>query len=602
MKHITEKFENSRSISDLVEESRIDEGLKDIFKSLKEKFKKVVKYLKGLVVNVGSYFLPVDDEGNIQPAITPPTAGQAYKDGAINKSSTYVAMGKDESKIVNQKLNRKQAEALYGSGNSLQYWKRSVKECLEKSGKSINEVRMQNTDPEAKYNVIVDDAVLKTKIKMVLKNRKLARLLIWGAPGIGKTAILNSVLDEYEEFKDYNLIVKTLSNETPDNFTLPKYTIEDGQEKATDVPKTWLPVYKPTGDAAKDAELDEKCGKGLLFIDELSRATQQVLNVMLPLINEGSFNEYKMGSGWTIICASNRMEDEMSGQSELGNALANRFTQVYYEPCVKTWEKWAKDQNYISPLLLQWLSMPESENMSGGKFFYMDPNEDSNGDVTKLMCTPRAWTNAMRELAEYSETGSLEGWTIFDVPRDIIAMTLNSYVPAQAVDGFLAFLEVISRIGNFDQAVYDIWQNGGGSFKINKKDLNLITLPLAQLVCTAHADKLPTEEEFVNLANWLVAQNSDQLCSYTLDVFKNVFMSSVSETLRDVLFVLQIKLAKGMDDNLLNGYKDTYAAFTNKWGIDLESMPNYATGLRIISKKYQQAFKSAIINGVETLG
>ena len=598
MKNISEMFEDSRSMADVYNESQIDEGLKDILKKVKEKFKKVFNYLKGIVVKAGSYFLPVDDEGNIQPAITPMTSGQAYKDGAINTNSTFVALGKDEAKIVGYKANLSSAKKLYGSGNSIQYWNRMLKEALERNENIINEVKMQNEDPEAKYNVIVDDKMLKQHIKMVLKNRKLARLLIWGAPGIGKTAILNSVLEEYEEFKDYNLIVKTLSNETPDNFTLPKYTIEDGQEKATDVPKTWLPVYKPTGDAAKDAELDAKCGKGLLFIDELSRATQQVLNVMLPLVNEGNFNEYKMGSGWTIICASNRMEDEMSGQAELGNALVNRFKQVYYEPCVKTWENWAKTQNYISPLLLQWLNLPASENMSGGKFFYMDPNEDSDGSTTKLMCTPRSWTNAMRELAEYSETGKLEGWSIFDIPRNIIAMTLNSYVPASAVDGFLAFLEVISSIGNFDDAVRSVWQ--GGDFSLDKKKLNLVSLPLAQLICTAHADKLPTTEEFENLANFLVKQNSDQLASYVLDVFKNVFMGMVEDELRNHLFVMKKKIDKYPDK--LNAFKSTFTPFESKWGVGIEDMPDYSIGLKVISKKYQQAFKDATINGFEGLG
>lgn len=599
MKNISEMFEDSRSMAEVYNESQIDEGLKDILKKVKEKFKKVFNYLKGIVVKAGSYFLPVDDEGNILPAITPMTAGQAYKDGAINTSSTFVALGKDEAKIVGYKANLSAAKKLYGPGNSIQYWNRMLKEALERNENIINEVKLQNEDPEAKYNVIADDKMLKQHIKMTLKNRKLARLLIWGAPGIGKTAILESVLSEYEEFKDYNLITKSLSNETPDNFTLPKYTIEDGQEKATDVPKTWLPVYKPTGDAAKDAELDAKCGKGLLFIDELSRATPQVLNVMLPLVNEGKFNEYKMGSGWTIICASNRMEDEMAGQTELGNALVNRFKQIYYEPCVKTWENWAKNQNYISPLLLQWLSLPASENMSGAKFYYMDPNEENDGSApTKLMCSPRSWTNAMRDLAEYSATGDLEGWTIFDIPRNTIAMTLNTYVPASAVDAFLAFLEVISSIGNFDDAVRSVWQ--GGDFSLDKKKLNLVSLPLAQLICTAHADKLPTTEEFENLANFLVKQNSDQLASYVLDVFKNVFMGMVEDGLRNHLFVMKKKIDKFPDK--LNAYKSTFTQFESKWGVGIEDMPDYSIGLKVISKKYQQAFKDATINGFEGLG
>lgn len=612
MKNIQESFLYTRSIRDCINGSeQIDEGLKDWIKSIKNKFKQAFEYLKGVVVKVGSYFLPVGKDGEVLSAISPLTAGQAYADGLINPNNTCIVLDKAGAKIVGLKTKPSDAEKMYGSGNSIDYWRRGLKECEEirdinSESENINEVKLQNSDPQAKYNVIVDDDMLKKRIKMALKNDKLARLMIWGAPGIGKTAILMNVLDEMRsEFPDYRLIMKTLSNETPDNFTLPTYVDTDTGKKADDVPKTWLPVYKPSGDPALDLEADAACGKGLLFIDELSRATPQVLNVVLPLVNEGLFNGYKLGSGWTIVVASNRADDELSGQADIGNALANRFAQVYYEPTVKTWRKWADKQKYMSPLLLQWLSMPESENMSGGKFYYMDPNEDSDdGAVTKLMCTPRAWTNAMRELACYSHTGDLEGFTIFDIPREILAMTLNQYVPSDAIDSFLAFLDVIGKIGDFDRAVYDIWQNGGKGFKIDKKDLNKITLPIAQLVCSAHADKLPTEKEFENLSDWLVSMGSDQLASYVLDIFKTIFMGEIDDTLRNGAFVIGAKVKQwGADNPKLSIYNSSYDKFFKHWGISLEKMPDYMIGLRKVSAKFGASFKAAQVDDhVDALG
>lgn len=612
MKNIQESFIFTKTISESINEQQIDEGLKEVLSSIKSKFKQAWEYLKGVVAKFGVYFLPVDKEGNIMEAISPLTAGQAYKDGMINRDNTCVILDRAGSRIVGLKTKYDDAISLYGGGNSLSYWRKVLKECQELrdinilNEEKINEVKLQNEDPQAKYNVIVDNDKLKARVKMALKNKNLARLMIWGAPGIGKTAILMGVLDEMrKDFPDYQLIVKTLSNETPDNFTLPTYVETEGGKKADDVPKTWLPVYRPSGDPKKDAELDEACGKGLLFIDELSRATPQVLNVILPLVNEGIFNGYKLGSGWTIVVASNRAEDEMSGQADIGNALANRFAQVYYEPTVQTWRKWADQQNFISPLLLQWLSMPESENMSGGKFYYMDPNESMDGaGVTKLMCTPRAWTNAMRELACYSHTGTLEGFSIFDIDRDILAMTLNQYVPSDAIDSFLAFLEVISKVGNFDHVVHDIWQNGGKNFKLSKKDLNLVALPLAQLICSAHANQLPTQKEFENLASWLVSQGSDQLTSYVLDIYKNVFMGMIDDQLRDGTFVIATKIKQlGANDPKLEIYKSAYQKFFDKWGIKFEDMPDYMPGLKTISAKFREAFKSAIVDGhVDALG
>lgn len=613
MKQIQESFSEIKSIAYSIDEDRIDEGLKDLLRSIKDKFHTAFAYLRGVVAKIGVYFIPVDKDGNAMPAISPLTAGQAYKDGYINSNSTFVMLDRDGQKITSLKTKYSDARKLYGAGNSIGYWRKCIKECqairdINSDNQEINEVKLHNSDPQAKYNIIVDDDQLKKRISMAIKNRKLARLLIWGAPGIGKTAILNNVLNEMRtEFPDFNLIVKTLSSDTPDNFTLPTYCETEDGRRAEDVPKTWMPVYKPSGDPAIDAKRDEACGKGLLFIDELSRATPQVLNVILPLVNEGYFNGYKIGSGWTIVCASNRMDDEAAGQSELGNALVNRFSQVYYEPTVYTWRKWADKQRFISPLLLQWLSMPESENMSGGKFFYYDPNEEIDDEnVTKIMCTPRSWTNAMELLCCYAETATLEGFTIFDIPTDIIAMALNECVPATAVDSFLGFLEVIGKIGNFDDAVYDVWQNGGKRFKLDKKDLNKVTLPLAQLICSAHSDKLPTADEFKNLAEWLVSQNSDQLASYVLDVYKNVFMGMCpDEETRNMLFVYTSKKAKIMASNpaAMDVYKIASKKFCESWKITDDEIPDYSIGLKLIVAKYRDSFKSAVVGDhVDALG
>jgi MoxR-like ATPase len=646
MKNIQESFENIRGISEYIKtDAQINEGLKDWLKAVKDKFKKAWQYLKGIVVKLGTYFLPVDTNGEIMPAISPLTAGSAYNEGLINTDSTCVVLDKNGAKITGCTTKHEDALKLYGSGDSRQYWGKILEEgdqkqeiatiienymkdlaerrpdLLEETEKSryikselekINEVKLQNSDPEAKYNIIVDDDKLKNRIKMTLKNKKLARLMIWGAPGIGKSAILMKIIDEMRsEFPDYSLITKTLSSDTPDNFTLPTYVETEGGRKAEDVPKTWLPVYKPTGDPVKDAQLDEACGKGLLFIDELSRATPQVLNVILPLVNEGIFNGYNLGSGWTIVVASNRAEDEMSGQSNIGNALANRFAQVYYEPSVHTWRKWADKQHYISPLLLQWLSLPESENMSGAKYYYMDPNEDlDSGDPTKLMCTPRAWSNAMRILAEYSHTGSLEGFTIFDIDRDIIASALNECIPAQAIDSFLAFLDVIQKIGDFDRAVEAVWKNDGKGFSIAKKDLNKVTLPVAQLVCTSHNTSLPTEKEFVSLANWLTSCDSDQLASYVLDIFKSTFINTknvqLSTANTDAFFIAKLRIEKlkaAGKNNEAKLVENMYKQVCDNWGISINEIPNYYPGLQIITKKYGDSFKSAVVGDhIDALG
>ena len=153
MKNIQEKFDGIQSITEYINdnmEANVSEGLKDIFNAVKAKFKKAWEYLKGIVVKAGSYILPVDDNGEVIPAISNLTAGQAYVDGAINTSSTFVKMDKAGAKITGCKTKFEDALKLYGSGDSRKYWLRMLNENNKLELADINEVRLQNADPQAK--------------------------------------------------------------------------------------------------------------------------------------------------------------------------------------------------------------------------------------------------------------------------------------------------------------------------------------------------------------------------------------------------------------------------------------------------------------------
>lgn len=449
-------------------------------------------------------------------------------------------------------------------------------------------MKLQTLDPQAKYN-IVDIPALEKRIKLALSNHDLNRLLIYGGPGLGKTAILTSIIPE-----GYKLIVKTLSNETPDNFMLPKYVTVNGEDKATDIPKTWLPVYLPTGDPEMDKALDEKCGKGLLFIDELSRATQQVLNVILPLLNEGTFNGYKLGSGWTIIAASNRPEDDMCGQSDLGNALVNRFSILYFEPKADSWAKWATTQSYISPVLINWLKMGSNESMSGGKYFYWDPNEESNAESTKLMCTPRSWTNASRVLSAYTGINDMSGTSIFHIDKSILKLAFNECVPKEAVDAFISYCNILSQVTNLDELCESVWAGKGKV--IDKKKLLKLSLPLAQIIITSHSKKYPSKEEMTNFANWLVLNDSDQFCTYCLDIIEDVFAPQLNKYSRENIFVLN-KCYKEASDEDKNIYKSLFKPFLEAWGFTCETMPDWSDSVDILLDKYGDIIQNSIVDG-----
>ena len=629
MRNINESMARIESLTNYMQSKRedaVDEGIRDFMNKLKGKFATVVKFFKGIAAKISSkfpYWCPVEEteEGEFLPAVLPATMGTAMKEGYINKNTTVIELHGDAAKMSKYKGNGSTAKKLYPGKNSLEYWRSFVRESensqrplkefdtrpltmeqieeeynqqliaedFEYVGgtEEINEAQLKNVDPKSKFGVL-DTGRLKEWIKIRLEHPELPCLLIWGAPGIGKTAVLEAVLDEFSSSagKQYNLIVKLLSSETPENFTLPEYQGTGKDRRKHDIPASWMPLYAPTGDPTIDAQMDEALGKGLLFVDELSRATENVMNIMLALINERRFNEYKLGSGWTIICATNRPEDEESGQSMIGTALKNRFANKYYEPTTESWIEWAKKQNFMSPALLQWLSLPESESMSGGKFFYYDPNtEEDLEDPTAYICTPRSWTNAMKELRYYHHTGTLEGWNIFDIDDAIIEDVLGAYVPSNAIECFMSFLRILQSVGDVKQISEDIW--AGSKIPVDLSTIKKAAIPLAQVIVTMHANTLPTDDEFINLAKWIVGLNWGQMATYILDVFMNTFIIDAdADNYKRFIFASKTKRQNLPPANTaaING---TLSKTLSKYGISgIADFPDYSQGFAILGKKY----------------
>lgn len=595
MKNINESFSNIRSLRDSIKGEQIDEGLRDILKIVKDKFKRAWTYLKGVVTKLGSYFLKVDDNGEIIPAITPLTTGEAVREGNIDNRTTTVVLDKEGQKITGLRTSYNDVLKRYGKDDCISYWLEMVNESMDDEGNMINEVKLEHEDPEAGWNVIVDDAELKEEIEYAIESGD-SQLMIWGAPGIGKTAILKNVLNEMKEkFPDYSLITKTLSNETPDNFFLPKYVETERGEFAEDVPKTWLPVYKPSSDPVENQKRDEACGNGLLFLDELSRTPKQVTDVILPLINEKEFNGWKVGSGWSIICASNRPEDDR--QTALSKALLNRFSHIYYNPTCKSWTKWAQTQGYMSPLLLQWLNLPTDGDggVGGSKYYYWDPNDEMDDKETGIFCTPRQWTNVMKELATREKTCRMEGFGILDVPEAKLGRIFNKRIPKTAVSAFINFLNIIRGVGDFDKFIDEIWSKGT-SKAVNKEDMQKINIALTQLICVSHAKELPTGEEFANVCKWIAKQDSSSIASYFMDVFYNTFVPEGA----DVEWVMNWHRITDKQKKIL---KDTkIKKFCEKWHISSEDMPDYTAGIKTLVTKYGEDFAAAVIDGKEGLG
>lgn len=313
---------------------------------------------------------------------------------------------------------------------------------------TINEVEGQvELEHPNKQIENVDSVELLRRLKdAITGGEKRKPLLIWGAPGIGKTAIVNAIGKEYfgpKAVDEQRIIECTLSTMLPEDFFIP--SVEDG--KAIDTPKDWLPVYR-IGKKYKNAEGEEITGDqmangpdgkgGILFLDELTRARSAVQDVCLKLVLERKVGNFHLGSKWVVVAAANRQGDDDSGTYNFSTALGNRFDQVNYALRPADWTKWAmeaKDEDgqfLVDQDVLGFISFNEDW------FYTLNPTESA-----EIFASPRQWTAASVNLLIRKQNCEAEGRKMSDDEAESI---VAGSVGKGAASAFMGFMKLSRKI------------------------------------------------------------------------------------------------------------------------------------------------------------
>ncbi|MFC3960593.1 AAA family ATPase [Nocardia jiangsuensis] len=138
-------------------------------------------------------------------------------------------------------------------------------------------------------------------------------VLLWGEPGIGKTAALTQLAATL----DLPLTSVIASVHEPSDFSgLPVI----GADPATD----GVPMAPPDW-----AVRLVRAGRGLLFLDELSTAPPAVQAALLRLVLERRIGALRLPDGVRIVAAANPRASAADGW-ELSPPLANRFVHLHW--------------------------------------------------------------------------------------------------------------------------------------------------------------------------------------------------------------------------------------------------------------------------------
>jgi MoxR-like ATPase len=175
--------------------------------------------------------------------------------------------------------------------------------------------------------------VNQSQLSDVLLNVATVRpVFIWGAPGIGKSSIVERFADELG-LPCVSLLGSQLAPE--DIIGVPQ--IIDGKS-----------VFCPPRTIARD---EAYC----LFLDELNACSQEVQKAFYSLIHDRRIGEYALPQGSIIIGAGNRAQDNAIVKP-MSSALINRMFHVELTASHREWLDWAGSNN-IHPYVMEYIGL-----------------------------------------------------------------------------------------------------------------------------------------------------------------------------------------------------------------------------------------------------
>ncbi len=275
---------------------------------------------------------------------------------------------------------------------------------------------------------------LSRALSQLARHRESSSLMIWGPPGVGKSSLVAQVAEEQE----LELVDVRLSQLAPTDLR--------GLPVAEQGVSTWYPP-----------EFLPRCGRGILFLDELNMATPAVQGVAQQLVLDRKVGNYTVPEGWMIWAAGNRREDQAS-VFQMPAPLANRFLHFTVEPSLKDFREYGRKVGLHERLLAFLAFRPELLHR-------LDAQQPA-------WPSPRTWELAHRLLQA-------------DLP-------VHAAVGDAAAGEFEAFVQVYASLPNWQKILAGI---PGEAFPEN---------PGARFaLITSLAHHCQTVEQAVNTAVWL---------------------------------------------------------------------------------------------------
>ena len=211
-------------------------------------------------------------------------------------------------------------------------------------------------------------------------------VFLLGAPGIGKSAIIEQIAREL----DVGLVCYSMTHHTRQSaLGLPyieKRTF-GGREYA-------VSEYTMSEIIASVYKYIERTGKkeGILFLDEINCVSETLAPAMLQFLQYKTFGTHEVPPGWLIVTAGNPPEYNRSVR-EFDIATLDRIKKICVEPDFRAWRDYAV-QTDVHPAVLAYLDVKPQD------FYRLETTV-----AGKSFVTARGWEDLSVMLRLYEEEG-----------------------------------------------------------------------------------------------------------------------------------------------------------------------------------------------------
>lgn len=209
-------------------------------------------------------------------------------------------------------------------------------------------------------------------------------VLLIGAPGIGKTAIMEQVAREC----NIGLVAYTITHHTRQSaIGLP--VVEKkmyGEKQYTVTEYTMSEIISSIYEQMEERGVKE----GILFIDEINCVSETLAPTMLQFLQKKTFGMHEVPEGWIIVAAGNPPEYNKSVK-EFDIVTLDRLKWIDVEPDYTVWREYAYEQQ-IHGAILSYLDIKKDH------FYEIRTTVDG-----KEFATPRGWEDLSKLMRVYEE-------------------------------------------------------------------------------------------------------------------------------------------------------------------------------------------------------